>query len=357
MVNAKKTIDYIVFSIDKKKDMILVTGGLGYIGSHTVVTLIEKGYKVLIVDDLSNSSLNVIARIKQITAQEPLFEQIDLNDKKKIKQLFISYPSIRGIIHFAAFKAVGESVNNPLKYYRNNIDPLLNILSQIQSPISFIFSSSCTIYGQAKTLPITEETAAQRPASPYGNTKKIGEEILEDVTKSNKNLKTISLRYFNPIGADPSGLIGENPKDIPQNLVPYLTQSALGKVPELVVHGKDYPTPDGTCIRDYIHVVDLAHAHVAALEYLDRDQITLPYSVFNIGTGKGNSVLEVIESFNRVANTQLKYSFGPRRKGDIISAYASIDKALKELNWAPKYSLDQAIHSAWEWEKKNSLIS
>ena len=270
--------------------MILVTGGLGYIGSHTVVTLIEKGHKVLIVDDLSNSRLSVLKRIKQITAQEPLFEQIDLKDKKSVKQLFISYPSIRGIIHFAASKAVGESVDNPLKYYRNNIDPLLNLLSQIKSPIHFIFSSSCTIYGQVKTLPITEETAAQRPASPYGNTKKIGEEILEDFTTTNKNLKTISLRYFNPIGADPSGLIGENPKDIPQNLVPYLTQSALGKVPELVVYGKDYPTPDGTCIRDYIHIVDLAHAHVAALDYLNSDQKTKSYSVFNIGTGKGNSV-------------------------------------------------------------------
>ena len=337
--------------------MILVTGGLGYIGSHTVVALIEKGHKVLIVDDLSNSNLSVLERIKQITAQEPLFEQIDLKDKKRVEQLFISYPSIRGIIHFAASKAVGESVSNPLKYYRNNIDPLLNILIQIESPINFIFSSSCTIYGQAKTLPITEETAAQRPASPYGNTKKIGEEILEDVTASNKNLKTISLRYFNPIGADPSGLIGENPKDIPQNLVPYLTQSALGKIPELVVHGKDYPTPDGTCIRDYIHVLDLAHAHVAALDYLNSNQKTKPYAVFNIGTGKGNSVLEVIESFNRVTDTQLKYSFGPRRKGDIISAYASIDKAKAALNWTPKHSLDEAIRSAWEWEKKNSSIS
>lgn len=337
--------------------MILVTGGLGYIGSHTVVTLIEKGHKVLIVDDLSNSSLGVLERIKQITAQEPLFEQIDLKDNKRVEQLFISYPSIRGIIHFAASKAVGESVSNPLKYYRNNIDPLFNILSQIESPINFIFSSSCTIYGQAKTLPITEEIAAQRPASPYGNTKKIGEEILEDVTASNKNLKTISLRYFNPIGADPSGLIGENPKDIPQNLVPCVTQSAIGKLPPLTVYGNDYPTHDGTCIRDYIHVVDLAQAHVAALNRLEEKKDIPAYDVFNIGTGKGNSVLEVIESFNRVSNTQLKYSFGPRRKGDIISAYACIDKAKAVLNWTPKHSLDEAIYSAWEWEKKNSSIS
>ena len=336
--------------------MILVTGGLGYIGSHTVVALIEKGYKVLIVDDLSNSSLSVLERVKQITSEQPLFEQIDLKDKKRVEALFLSYPSIKGIIHFAASKVVGESVNKPLKYYRNNIDPLLNILSQIDFPINFIFSSSCTIYGQSKTLPITEETAAKRPESPYGNTKKIGEEILEDFTASNNNLRTVSLRYFNPVGADPSGLIGENPKDIPQNLVPFITQSALGKIPELVIHGNDYPTPDGTCIRDYIHVVDLAQAHVAALDYLNNEENTHPYTVFNIGTGKGNSVLEVIESFNRVTNTQLKYSFGPRRKGDVISVYASIDKALEELNWTPKYSLDQAIHSAWEWEKKNTSI-
>lgn len=337
--------------------MILVTGGLGYIGSHTVVALIKKGHEVLIVDDLSNSRLSVLENIKQITGQKPRFEQIDLKMEKSVEHLFITYPTIRGIIHFAAAKAVGESVAKPLKYYHNNIDPLLHLLNQIKSPIDFIFSSSCTVYGQAKELPITEKTALQRPASPYGNTKKIGEEILEDVTASNNNLKTISLRYFNPIGADPSGLIGENPKDVPQNLVPFITQSALKKIPELVVHGKDYTTPDGTCIRDYIHVVDLADAHVAALDYLNSDQKTKPYAVFNIGTGKGNSVLEVIESFNRVTDTQLKYSFGPRRKGDIISAYASIDKAKAALNWTPKHSLDEAIRSAWEWEKKNTSIS
>lgn len=219
--------------------MILVTGGLGYIGSHTVVALIKKGHEVLIVDDLSNSRLTVLENIKQITGQKPHFEQIDLKVEKSVEQLFITYPTIRGIIHFAAAKAVGESVDKPLKYYRNNIDPLLHLLNQIKFPIDFIFSSSCSVYGQAKELPITEKTALQRPASPYGNTKKIGEEILEDVTASNNNLKTISLRYFNPIGADPSGLIGENPKDVPQNLVPFITQSALKKIPELVVYGKD----------------------------------------------------------------------------------------------------------------------
>ena len=334
--------------------MILVTGGLGYIGAHTVVALIQQDYQVLIVDDLSNSSLRVLESIKQITGQKPQFEQIDLKDEKSVATLFIKYPTIKGIIHFAAAKAVGESVMAPLKYYRNNIAPLLHILKQIKSPTHFIFSSSCTVYGQAKQLPITEQTPTQRPESPYGNTKKIGEEILADVTAVNKNLKTISLRYFNPIGANSSGLIGENPKVIPQNLVPYITQSALGKVPELVVHGRDYPTADGTCIRDYIHVDDLADAHVAALAYLNEQKETNAYSVFNIGTGRGNSVLEVIESFKRVTNVALKYNFGPRRKGDIVSAYACIDKAISRLNWAPKHSLDEAIHSAWEWEKSNN---
>ncbi len=334
--------------------MILVTGGLGYIGSHTVVALIEKGHKVLIADDLSNSRLSILDGIKQITDQQPLFVQIDLKDKVATQHLFSSYPEITGIIHFAAAKAVGESVQNPLKYYQNNITPLLNILETVSRPTNVIFSSSCTVYGQAKQLPITENTAAQRPESPYGNTKKMGEEILEDVTAANANIKAISLRYFNPIGAHSSCLIGENPKDIPQNLIPYITQSAIGKIPQLVVHGNDYPTADGTCIRDYIHVLDLANAHVAALNHLEKNSPTDNYDVFNIGTGRGNSVLEVIESFNRVGDRPLKYRFGPRRKGDIISAYASIDKAKTQLNWQPKYSLDQAVHSAWQWEKSNN---
>lgn len=337
--------------------MILVTGGLGYIGSHTVVALLQNDYKVVIADDLSNSSLDVLAGITAITGEQPAFEQIDLKDPLKVETLYKAYPSINGVLHFAASKAVGESVLNPLKYYRNNLTVLMNLLTQINSPLNFVFSSSCTVYGQADLLPITERTSTQRPESPYGNTKKICEEILEDFSKTNDFIKTISLRYFNPIGAHLSNLIGENPKGVPQNLVPYITQSAIGRVPQLTVHGTDYPTHDGTCIRDYIHVVDLANAHVAALKYLENGQQKKEFDVFNLGTGRGSSVLEVIRSFNRVTGISLDYTLGPRRVGDIIAAYASIDKAIKYLKWNPEYSLDDAVLSAWEWEKYNHKYS
>lgn len=337
--------------------MILVTGGLGYIGSHTVVALLQNDYKVVIADDLSNSSLDVLAGITAITGEQPAFEQIDLKDPLKVETLYKAYPSINGVLHFAASKAVGESVLNPLKYYRNNLTVLMNLLTQINSPLNFVFSSSCTVYGQADLLPITERTSTQRPESPYGNTKKICEEILEDFSKTNDFIKTISLRYFNPIGAHLSNLIGENPKGVPQNLVPYITQSAIGRVPQLTVHGTDYPTHDGTCIRDYIHVVDLANAHVAALKYLENGQQKKEFDVFNLGTGRGSSVLEVIRSFNRVTGISLDYTLGPRRVGDIIAAYASIDKAIKYLKWNPEYSLDDAVLSAWEWEKYNHKFS
>ena len=333
--------------------MILVTGGLGYIGSHTVVALLQNDYKVVIADDLSNSSLDVLAGITAITGEQPAFEQIDLKDPLKVEALFKAYPSINGVLHFAASKAVGESVLNPLKYYRNNLSVLMNLLTQINSSLNFVFSSSCTVYGQADLLPITERTATKRPESPYGNTKKICEEILEDFSKTNDFIKTISLRYFNPIGAHLSNLIGENPKGVPQNLVPYITQSAIGRVPQLTVHGTDYPTHDGTCIRDYIHVVDLANAHVAALKYLENGQPKKEFDVFNLGTGRGSSVLEVIQSFIRVTGISFDYILGPRRAGDIIAAYASIDKAVKYLKWNPEYSLDDAVLSAWEWEKYN----
>ena len=330
--------------------MILVTGGLGYIGSHTVVALLQNDYKVVIADDLSNSSLDVLAGITAITGQRPAFEQIDLKDAAKVETLFKTYPSINGVLHFAASKAVGESVVNPLKYYRNNLTVLMNLLEHVNSSLNFVFSSSCTVYGQADVLPITENTASQRPESPYGNTKKVCEELLEDFSNTNEFIKTICLRYFNPIGAHLSNLIGENPKGIPQNLVPYITQSAIGRVPQLTVHGTDYPTPDGTCIRDYIHVVDLANAHVAALKYLENGQQKKGFDLFNLGTGQGSSVLEVIQSFIRVTGIPLDYTLGPRRAGDIIAAYASIDKAVKYLNWRPEYSLE-AVLSAWEWEK------
>ena len=331
--------------------MILVTGGLGYIGSHTVVALLQNNYKVVIADDLSNSSLDVLAGITAITGQRPAFEQIDLKDAAKVETLFKTNPSINGVLHFAASKAVGESVVNPLKYYRNNLTVLMNLLEHVNSSLNFVFSSSCTVYGQADVLPITETTASQRPESPYGNTKKVCEELLEDFSNTNEFIKTICLRYFNPIGAHLSNLIGENPKGVPQNLVPYITQSAIGRVPKLTVHGTDYPTPDGTCIRDYIHVVDLANAHVAALKYLENGQQKKGFDLFNLGTGQGSSVLEVIQSFIRVTGIPLDYSLGPRRAGDIIAAYASIDKAVKYLNWRPEYSLDEAVLSAWEWEK------
>lgn len=334
--------------------MILVTGGLGYIGSHTAVELIERGKQVLLVDDLSNSSLNVLEGIQKITGQTVDFLELDIKEAHKVKTLFKDYPQINGVIHFAAAKAVGESVQSPLKYYKNNVGGLLNLLECLPPHAHFIFSSSCTVYGDAEQQPIIESSPLKRPKAPYGNTKKIGEEVLEDYTRSQRKFKSLSLRYFNPIGAHESGYIGETPKGIPQNLVPYITQAAIGKIPPLTVFGDDYPTRDGTCIRDYIHVVDLARAHVAALAYLNDASPSTSYDVFNIGTGKGHSVLEVLTSFERVSGKKLNYSIGPRRSGDIITAYAAIEKALNHFNWSPKYSLDDAVRSAWAWEQKNS---
>ena len=335
--------------------MILVTGGLGYIGSHTAVELIEQGKQVLLIDDLSNSSLKVLEGIQKITRQTVDFLKLDIKDAHKVKTLFKDHPQINGVIHFAAVKAVSESVQSPLKYYKNNIGGLLNLLEYSPVHAHFIFSSSCTVYGDAEQQPIEENTLLKRPKAPYGNTKKIGEEILEDFTRSQRKFKSLSLRYFNPVGAHDSGYIGENPKGIPQNLVPYITQAAIGKIPPLTVFGNDYPTRDGTCIRDYIHVVDLARAHVAALGYLDGGSQSIPYDVFNVGTGEGHTVLEVLDSFERVSGKKLNYSIGPRRSGDIITAYAAIDKALKHFDWSPKYSLDDAVRSAWVWVQKNRL--
>ena len=314
----------------------------------------NKGYQVLILDDLSNSSLEVLEGIRKITSNEPLFVQLDLKEQDKVKQLFEEHYDIDSVLHFAASKAVGESVKKPIDYYQNNITGLLNLIKSLSHPINFVFSSSCTVYGQASKLPITESTPTQRPESPYGNTKKICEEIIEDAVLAESNLKAICLRYFNPIGAHPSGMIGENPKDVPQNLVPFVTQSAIGKLPPLTVYGNDYPTPDGTCIRDYIHVMDLAEAHCAALEYCEQQASGSDMSVVNLGTGKGYSVLEVITSFERVSGRDLNYTIGPRREGDIIAAFASIEKAQKVLNWTPKYNLDDALASAWIWEQKNN---
>ena len=275
-------------------ELVLVTGGLGYIGSHTSVLLLEKGHEVLIVDDLSNSSPEVLDAIAKITGKTPFFETVDLKNQVGVTQLFDDYPNIKGILHFAASKAVGESVQKPIEYYQNNINSLLNVMAAIKTKTNLVFSSSCTVYGQADQLPIAEDCPTKRPESPYGNTKKIGEELLEDATKVHSSLNVMSLRYFNPVGAHPSALIGENPKDIPQNLVPYITQSALGKIAPLTVYGNDYPTPDGTCIRDYIHVIDLANAHILALEYLEQNKSTAHLEIVNLGTGTGHSVMEVI---------------------------------------------------------------
>ena len=334
--------------------MILITGGLGYIGSHTVVELIAQGKEVLIVDDLSNANLQVLEGLEKITGQSISFVQLDVKEASPLNELIKTHPQLEGVIHFAAAKAVGESALNPLKYYQNNIGGLLNLLQNLPTNIPFIFSSSCTVYGDADALPIVENSPIKRPKSPYGNTKKIGEEILEEHSRAHANFKAISLRYFNPIGAHASGYIGENPKGKPENLVPYITQSAVGKIPPLTVFGDDYPTADGTCVRDYIHVVDLARAHVAAFNRLEENKSKTAYEVFNVGTGQGHSVLEVITSFERVSGKTLNYAIGPRREGDIVAAYANVDKALQQLNWSPKYSLDEAVHSAWQWELNNS---
>ena len=334
--------------------MILVTGGLGFIGSHTVVSLIEKSHEVLIVDDLSNSTIEVLNGIETASGIRPKFEELNLQNNDGLAQIFQTH-EITGIIHFAAAKAVGESVQKPIAYYQNNLGSLLNLLAEIlksEKPIPFIFSSSCTVYGEAKTLPITERAPIQAAISPYGNTKQVGEEILVDAVNAIEGFKAISLRYFNPIGAHPSIAIGELPLGKPQNLVPFITQTAAGLYPKLTVFGNDYPTPDGTNIRDYIHVVDLAEAHVVALERIRLNNTSEAYEVFNLGTGRGSSVLEVIQSFERVSGQKLTYEIGDRRTGDVIAAYADTTKANKVLSWKNQRSLDEAIASAWAWEKK-----
>jgi UDP-glucose 4-epimerase len=336
--------------------MILVTGGLGYIGSHTVVELCGKGHQVIIVDDLSNSQLSVLDGIEELCGHRPIFERLDLRDKNGVESLFERY-DITGVIHFAASKAVGESVHRPLQYYENNLGALVNLLQGIKKKGggNFIFSSSCTVYGEADELPITEAAPVKPATSPYGNTKQVGEEIIRDTCKVHPKLKAIALRYFNPIGAHPSGKIGELPLGVPQNLVPYITQTGIGLRKELSVFGNDYPTEDGTCIRDYIHVMDLARAHVVALHRLKEQRNEDNYEIFNLGTGNGSSVLEVIQSFERVSGQPLNYKIVDRRPGDVTAAYADTEKANKLLGWTARFTLDEAIASAWLWEKKNRL--
>lgn len=332
---------------------VVVTGGLGFIGSHTVVELQNEGFEVVIIDDLSNSSVDVLKGIESITGTKPEFEQLDLREKSAVQDFFRKHNDVSGVIHFAASKAVGESVENPLLYYENNINALVYLLQQLKQKqqAQFIFSSSCTVYGQAEKMPITEDAPIQVAASPYGNTKQIGEEIVRDVAKVS-GINAILLRYFNPVGAHESANIGELPLGVPQNLVPFITQTAIGLREKLSVFGNDYPTPDGTCIRDYIHVVDLAKAHVTALKRLIDKKNAEKVEVFNLGTGKGNSVLEVINSFEKVSGEKLNYAIVGRREGDITQAYADTTKANAILGWKAQLTLEDALASAWKWEKK-----
>ena len=332
---------------------IVVTGGLGFIGSHTVVELQNEGFDVVAIDNLSNSSEDVLEGIYNITGKKPIFEKMDLRDKASVQNFFKKHNDTVGVIHFAASKAVGESVENPLLYYENNINSLVYLLQELKElpKANFIFSSSCTVYGQAVAMPITENASVQPAMSPYGNTKQIGEEIIQDVSKVT-NLNSILLRYFNPIGAHPSAAIGELPLGIPQNLVPFITQTAIGLREKLSVYGDDYPTPDGTAVRDYIHVVDLAKAHVTALQRLLNKKNLEKVETFNLGTGTGSSVMEVITAFEKVSGKKLAYKIVGRREGDVISAYANTDKANTVLGWKAHSTFEESLASAWKWEQK-----
>lgn len=330
---------------------ILVTGGLGYIGSHTVVELVSSGYEPIIVDDLSNSHLTILDQLSKIIGFKPPFYQLDLCDEQKVKDLVMAEPDISGIIHFAASKAVGESVQQPLKYYRNNIYPLVNLMEAYRGkPVNFVFSSSCTVYGQPDVLPVTESAPIKPAESPYGNTKQIAEEILNDAVTAGEIQKVVSLRYFNPVGAHETALIGELPIGVPQNLVPFITQTAIGIRKKITVFGGDYNTRDGSCVRDYIHVVDLAKAHVASLKLMEQKDFN-GYDVFNLGTGDGNTVLEVITAFEQASGVKLNYEIGPRRSGDVEQIWGDVTKAAKELQWKAQLGIDTMMSSAWEWEK------
>jgi UDP-glucose 4-epimerase len=335
------------------KRKILVTGGTGYIGSHTSVELIEEGFDVVIIDNLYNSEASVVDGIHKITGVKPVLEVLDLCDLERLQSFIKHNSDIAAVVHFAAYKAVGESVSNPLKYYRNNLLSLVNMLDVMKkNDISnLVFSSSCTVYGQPEKLPVTEDSPLQPAVSPYGNTKQIGEAIIRDTTFSEKNINAISLRYFNPIGAHPSALIGELPRGVPENLVPFITQTASGLREELKVFGTDYNTPDGSCVRDYLHVVDLAKAHVVAVKRLLEKGNKANYEVFNLGTGKGVSVLEAIKSFERVSGIKLNYKATGRRAGDIEKIWADPSLANNELGWKTLSSLDDAMKTAWDWEK------
>ena len=332
--------------------MILVTGGAGYIGSHTIVDLLENGFEVISVDNLSRASADSLLGIEKITGKKIKNYVIDLTNLETTEQIFKDHPSITGIIHFAAYKAVGESVEKPLDYYENNLFSLIHLLQLAvkYNAKHFIFSSSCTVYGNPDTIPVTEQTAIKTAASPYGATKQMGETIVQDAAAAHP-LSTILLRYFNPVGAHPSIAIGELPIGRPQNLVPAITQTAIGKLPKMQVHGNDYDTRDGSCIRDYIHVCDIAHAHTLALQYSIKNDKGNSCEIFNLGTGNGITVLEAIQAFEKVAGIKLNYEIGPRRTGDIVAIYANNDYAVKKLGWTCQFDLNEMMRTAWEWEK------
>ncbi|GAB6959174.1 UDP-glucose 4-epimerase GalE [Prevotella aurantiaca JCM 15754] len=337
------------------KQTILVTGGTGFIGSHTTVELQEAGYEVVIVDNLSNSKIEVLDGIEKITGIRPAFEKVDLEDKEATERVFQKYPNIEGIIHFAASKAVGESVEKPLMYYRNNVVSLINLLEMMPkyNVKGIIFSSSCTVYGQPnkENLPVTEDAPHQKATSPYGNTKEINEQIIYDYIHSGAAIKSIVLRYFNPIGAHPTAHIGELPNGVPNNLIPFVTQTAMGIREQLTIFGNDYNTEDGTCIRDYIYVVDLAKAHVAAMtRVLDKDTDKIEY--FNIGTGSGNSTLEIVTTFEKATGVKVNWKFGPRREGDIEKIWGDCTKANTVMGWKADTPLEDVLASAWKWQQK-----
>jgi UDP-glucose 4-epimerase len=331
---------------------ILVTGGCGYIGAHTLVDLMENGFDVISADNLSRASESSLLGVEKITGKKIKNYSFDLTDKNETELIFKENPNITGIIHFAAYKAVGESVEKPLDYYDNNIGSLVTLLQMaVQYKVKhFIFSSSCTVYGNPDSIPVTENTPLQMAASPYGATKQMGETIVRDASNAYP-LSTILLRYFNPVGAHPSTAIGELPIGRPQNLVPAITQTAIGKLPAMQVHGNDYDTRDGSCIRDYIHVCDIAHAHTLALQFSINNNTEKSCEVFNLGTGNGITVLEAIHAFEKVSGVKLNYEIGPRRTGDIVSIYANNDKAVKQLGWNCKYGLDEMMQTAWQWEQ------
>lgn len=331
---------------------ILITGGAGFIGSHTAVSLVQSGFEPVILDNFSNSDHSVIHSLERILEMKIKWYEADCLDRDSVREIF-SENEFAGVIHFAASKAVGESVANPLKYYRNNVESLLILLEAMGEfgVKDLVFSSSCTVYGQPEILPVSETTPRQEAESPYGNTKKICEDILRDYIKSGAKSRIVALRYFNPIGAHPSSEIGELPKGVPANLVPFITQTAAGIRQQLTVFGDDYDTPDGTCVRDYIHVLDLADAHVKSIQYLFKQQDCF-YDVFNVGTGNGNTVLEVIKAFEKVSGKKLNYRIGPRREGDVIKTWANTDKIKNLLGWTPKYSLEDSMRDAWNWQVK-----